>query len=199
MKLLARILMVGILGFQALALANEPDRSWVKKVLAENKFIQRVYFTSGQTMIATVWMSDSSLQFMEITRDEKVTMLLPVTSEFASMELGNVLAATRSQIMKAEHLRPRTLPAGNLTDGALTASISSGVGMAIVPVAALIDLLTVVPQLGYWGGKNTRFYIDNKILQGKVQQARTAYLELESGQYSQVKWALGQAQPTTKK
>lgn len=199
MTLLARVLMVGILSFQALALANESEKSWVNTVLAENKYIQRVYFTSGRTMIATVWMSNSTLQFMEITRDDKVTAILPLTSEFASTQIGDVLAATRSHVMKAEHLRPRTLPAGNLTDGALTASISSGVGMAIVPLAVVIDLLTVVPQFGYWGGKNTRFYIDNKVLQGKIQQAKTAYLELEASQYAQVKWALGQALPKAQK
>lgn len=196
MKITIQVLLAVVVCFNVFA-AEHSNQKWVDNVMKENKGISRVYFTSGEIMIALVTFSDTTSQFYEITQDDKVSTVFPITARFNTADLANVTARTKYFISNSEHGRPRVQAGFNLTDAALTVGISSPVGFAAVPVTAVVDILTSPFQFTYWIGRNQRYWLENNYLKGKVE-AKESYVELNDTQYNQVKWALGQAQPLSK-
>lgn len=196
MKIAIQVLIAMVVCFNVFAVEHS-NQKWVDNVMKENAGISRVYFTSGEIMIALVTFSDTTSQFYEITQDEKVSTVFPVTARFSTSDLSKVVARTKYFISNSEHGRPRVQAGFNLTDVAITIGISTPVGFAAVPATVVLDVLTSPVQFTYWMGRNQRYWLENYYLKGKVE-AQESYVELNDIQYNQVKWALGQAHPLAK-
>lgn len=202
MKNLVMFILVSVVSVNVMAVdsaTTSTGKSWTQTVIEETHGLKHVYFSSGQNAVALIRYDDSHSQFVEISEyGQRITIVKALTSPFANSDLGVVIKRTQYFVKNADHRKPRTLPVANLTDAAITAGVSTGIGFLAVPVTVVLDVLTSPIQLGYWAGKQTRFLYDNHVVCNSVYAAQSKSVALGDVQYSQVKWALGQARPVTK-
>lgn len=79
-------------------------------------------------MIALISFSNGTSQFYELTHTEKITTVYQVTAPFKNSDLTQVTERTKYFVMRAEHGRTQMQVGLNVTNGALTAGISSPAG-----------------------------------------------------------------------